>query len=70
MDLHFAAQTSSDFVTHIFYLISNRDATSDPNAAGFCRFPIFRTRVADFIRLNLWLWVIFIDDWVTYSQRR
>ena len=49
---------SSDFFRNIFYLISNRDATSDQNAAAISS------------RLYLWLWVIFIDDWVIFSPAR
>ena len=50
-------------------LISNRDATSDPNAAAFCRFRKERKWLIS-SRLDLWLWVIFIDDWVNFSPAR
>ena len=69
MDLHFAALTSLDI--GIFYFISNRDATSDPNPAAFCRFRKERELLIPFpSRLDLWLWVIFIDDRVMFLPAR
>ena len=56
MDLDFG---SSDFFRNIFYLIS----------AAFRRFRKEREWLIS-SRLDLWLWVIFIDDWVIFSPAR
>ena len=61
--------SSSDFFRNIFYFISNRDATSDPIAAAFFGFRKERELLIS-SRLDLWLWVIFIDDCVISSPAR